>query len=128
MGCTWQVIQHIDVHHSDECRVKFMSEVTIYDPSMLLWIYESVCDKRNSLRKWAYSMKGITSKDHKLLVQGKWFSQIPVMFTEGIHDVYLFKENVNMVKGFKNLQQMVCCQYLISLPGPILTLLSSWII
>ena len=44
-----------------------MSEVTIYDSSMLLWIDESGCD-RKSLRKEAYSMKGMTSKDHKLLV------------------------------------------------------------
>ena len=39
-------------------------------------------------------MKGMTSEDHKLLVQGKWFSEIPVMSTEGIH-VHLFKGNVN---------------------------------
>ena len=35
------------------------------------------------------------SEDHKLLVQGKSFSEIPVMSTEGIHDVYLFDGNVN---------------------------------
>ena len=89
------VIQHIDVHRSDECRAKFMSDVTIYDPSMLLWIDESGCDKRNSLRKRAYSMKGMTPKDHRLLVRGKRFSAIPVMSTEGIHDVYLFEGNIN---------------------------------
>ena len=71
MGCTRQVMQHIDVHCSDECRAKFMSEVTIYGPSMLLWIDESGCDKRNSLRNQAYSMKGMTPKDHKLLVREK---------------------------------------------------------
>ena len=62
---------------------------------MLLWIDESGCDKRNSLRKRAYSMKGMTPKDHRLLVRGKRFSAIPVMSTEGIHDVYLFEGNVN---------------------------------
>lgn len=46
MGCSRQVhvIQHILVQHSEELRAKFMAEISVYDPSMLVWIDESGCD------------------------------------------------------------------------------------
>ncbi len=47
MGCTRQVIQRIALQCSEEMRAKFMAEVSMYDPSMLLWIDKSGCDQRN---------------------------------------------------------------------------------
>lgn len=32
MGFTRQ--EHIDVHHSDECRAKFMSKISMYDSTI----------------------------------------------------------------------------------------------
>ena len=43
MGCTRQVIQHIAVQRSDELRAKFMADVSVYDPSMLICTDESGC-------------------------------------------------------------------------------------
>ena len=63
MGCTRQVTQHIALQRSDECRARFMAEVSVYDESMLIWIDESGCDKRNSVRKRAYGISGITPTD-----------------------------------------------------------------
>ena len=37
-----------------------MAEVSVYDPSMLIWIDESGCDRRHSRHKRAYSLRGIT--------------------------------------------------------------------
>ena len=90
-----QVIQHIDMHRSDESRAMFMAEISMYDPTMLVWIDESGCDKRNSLRKHAYSMKGLTPRDQRLMVRGTRYSAIPVMSTEGMHDVCLLEGTVN---------------------------------
>ena len=95
MGFTRQVIQHIDVHRSGESRATFMAEVSMYDPTMLVWIDESGFDKRNSLRKYAYSIKGLTPRDQRLMVRGTCYSAIPVMSTEGIHDVCLLEDTVN---------------------------------
>ena len=53
MGCTRQVIQHVALWRSDECRAKFMAEISMYDPSMLVWIDESGFDKRDCVRKRA---------------------------------------------------------------------------
>ena len=42
MGCSRQVIKHIPVQHSEEMRAKFMAEISVYDPSMLLSQHEKL--------------------------------------------------------------------------------------
>ena len=95
MGCTRQVIRHIAIQRSDAMRAKFMSEISSYDPSMFVWIDESGCDRRNSTRKFGYSIRGIPPVDHRLLVRGTRYSAIPVMSVAGIHDVYLAEGSVD---------------------------------
>ena len=51
MGCTRQVIRYVALQQSEAMRAKFMAEVSLYDPSMLVWIDESGCNRRNSIRK-----------------------------------------------------------------------------
>ena len=58
MGCTRQVLQHIALQRDEEQRARFMAEVSVYDPSMLLWIDESGCDRCHSMRKRAYAVRG----------------------------------------------------------------------
>ena len=95
MGCTQQVIERVALQRSDELRAKFMAEVSVYDPSMLLWVDESGCDRRNCMRKRGYSLRGMTPQDHRLMVRGTRYSAIPVVSLEGIHNVYLAEGNVN---------------------------------
>jgi len=38
MGCTRQVIRSVAIQQSDAMRAKFMTEISIYDPSMFLWL------------------------------------------------------------------------------------------
>ena len=58
MGSSRQVIRHVAIQRSDELRAKFMSEISMYDPSTFVWTDESGCDRRNSARKFGYSLKG----------------------------------------------------------------------
>ena len=95
MGCTRQVIQRISLQRSDEARAKFIAEVSAYDPSMLVWIDESGCDRRNSIRRHGYSIRGVTPQDHRLLIRGKRYSAIPILSLQGIHDVGLLEGSVN---------------------------------
>ena len=95
MGCTRQTIRYVALQRSDAMRAKFMAEVSIYDPSMLVWIDESGCDRRNSTRKYAYSVRGIHPVDHRILIRGTRYSAIPVMSVQGIHDVFLSEGTVN---------------------------------
>ena len=95
MGCTRQVIRSVAIQQSDAMRAKFMAEVSIYDPSMFLWLDESGCDRRNMLRKYGYSIRGIRPVDHRLLVRGTRYSALPVMSITGLHDLYLAEGTMN---------------------------------
>ena len=72
MGCTRQVMRRVAIQRSDTLRARFMAEASIYDPRMLVWLDETGCDRRNTLRK--YSLRGIPVCDYRLLVRGKRYS------------------------------------------------------
>ena len=91
MGCLRQVIRHVALQRSEYARAKFMAEVSVYDPSMLIWVDESGSDRRNSTRKYGYSIRGIRPVDHRILIRGVRYTTIPVMSIDGIDDVYITK-------------------------------------
>ena len=95
MGCTSQVMQHVALQQSEEERAHFMARVSVYDPFMLIWLDESGCDGRNSRRKRAYSVRGITPTKHEFLIRGTRYSAIPVMSMQGLHDLCLLEGSVN---------------------------------
>ena len=95
MGCTRQRMRHVAIQQSESMRAKFMAEISIYDPTMFLWIDESGFDNWNSIRKFGYSLRGMRPVDHRLLVRGIRYSAIPVMSTTGVHDLYLAEGSVN---------------------------------
>ncbi len=51
------MIRHVATQQSEERFARFMAEVSVYDPAMLLWIDESGCDRRDSIRKYGYSVR-----------------------------------------------------------------------
>ena len=95
MGCSRQVMRSVAIQSSDALRSRFMADISIYDPQMLVWLDETGYDRRNTLRKYGYSLRGIPVCDHHLLVRGKRYSAIPVMSLDGIHDVYVTEGTVN---------------------------------
>lgn len=95
MGCTRQTMHHVAIQRSDELRARFMAEVSVYDPMMLVWLDETGCDRRNTIRKYGYSIRGLPLSDHRLLVRGVRYTAIPVVSLEGIHDVYLKEGTMN---------------------------------
>ena len=71
MGCSRQVIRHVALQRSEYARAKlFMAKVSVYDPFVLIWVNESGSDtsKRNSTRKYGYSIRGIRPVDHRILI------------------------------------------------------------
>ena len=60
-----------------------------------IWLDESGCDRRNTVRKYGYSLRGMPMSDHRILVRGKRYSVIPIISLEGIHDVYITEGTVN---------------------------------
>ena len=104
MGCTRQVMRRVAIQRSDTLRARFMAEVSIYDPIMLVWQDETCCDRRNTLCKYGYSLRGIPVCDYSLLVRGKRYSAIPVISLDGIHDVYSTGRNLLILCGTASYQ------------------------
>ena len=56
MGC-YRVIPYVAIQWSEEQRVRFIADISANDPS-IIWIDESGCDVWNSMRKFAYILRG----------------------------------------------------------------------
>ena len=61
----------IALQQSETKRIQFMSEVSVYDPDMLIWIDETCSTRRNSIRSYGYSLRGTRPCTHKLRVSGE---------------------------------------------------------
>ena len=55
-----------------------MAEISLFHPDMLIWIDETGSDRRNSIRKYGYSLRGIPARVFQLHVGGKRISAIGV--------------------------------------------------
>ena len=95
MGCSRQGMLSVAIQRLDTLRSRFMADISIYDPQMLVWLDETGCNRRNTLRKYGYRLRGIPVCDHCLLVRGKQYLAIPVMSLDGIHDIYVTEGTVN---------------------------------
>ena len=91
LGMTRQKIQHIALQRCDVQRADFVANVmSVYDSSLLLFIDETGCDRRNSLRKYGYAIRGCTPQS-SLRYRGLRYSAIGIMSVGGIEDVYITK-------------------------------------
>ena len=54
---------------------------------MLIFVDETGADRRNLLRKHAYSIRGRSMRDHALLARGEHISAIGIMSSAGLLDV-----------------------------------------
>ena len=79
MGCTRQVICQIPIQRSEMMRAKFMAEISVYDPSMLVWLDESGCDRRNAIRKYGYSVRGMRPVEYRIFARGVRYPAIPII-------------------------------------------------
>ena len=94
-GLTRKKVRTIALQQSESRRIEYMAEVSVFHPDMLIWIDETGSDRRNSIRKYGYSLRGMPAQVFQLRVGGKRISAIPVLTTRGIEDVYTSKETIN---------------------------------
>lgn len=80
---------------SEELRAKYLTDVSIFEPEMLIFVDETGSDKRAALRKYGYAPRGRQAVSEKLLVKGKRYSAIAGLHMGGMLDVYVTAENVN---------------------------------
>ena len=80
---------------SEELRAKFLIDVSVFEPEMLIFVDETGSDKCAALRKYGYALRGRQAVSGRLLVKGKWYSAIAGLHMGGMLDVYVTAENVN---------------------------------
>ena len=64
----------------------------LYTPDMFVFIDETGADRRDTLRKYGYSLRGKPATKKSLLVRGQRVSAIACMSMDGILDVKIHKE------------------------------------
>ena len=71
-----------------------MAEISFLDSNMLVWLDETGSDRRNSIRKYGYGLRGMTPVDH-LKVWGTRLSCIGIWSMRGMEDVHVHEGTVN---------------------------------
>ena len=89
MGLTRKKMRTIATQRSDIARTHFMVKVENMGADTFIWVDETGSDKRNALRKYAYSLRGVTPINHCLYTSGRRISAIFAISTRGVEDVYL---------------------------------------
>ena len=75
-----------------------MEEMAYLDADMLVWLDECGSTRRNEVRKYGCSLRGLTPISYtinKLLVHGQRLSAISVVTTRRIEDVFITNKSVN---------------------------------
>ena len=90
--------QKLCIHASqrdEEIREKFVRDVSLYPRETLLFIDETGSDRRDTLRKRGYSLRGQPAVKQNLVVRGQHVSAIAAMSVEGIVALELVRGGVN---------------------------------
>ena len=90
-GFTYQKLRIVATQQDQFCRQVFISDMSVYNRDMLIFIDETGADRRNCIRKYGYSMRGKPLKTHRLLVRGERVSAIACISTAGLLDVMTVK-------------------------------------
>ena len=95
LGMTRQKMRHVAIQRCDVQRARYISEIMDFNPKTLIFIDETGSNRRNTIRKYGYSLRGMTPVSHKFTVYGKRLSAIGILTYRGIEDVYIAEGNVN---------------------------------
>ena len=102
LGLTRQKMKQVAIRRSDVLRAQYMAEMSAFD---LVFIDETGSERRNSIRQYAYGLRGITPVQYQLCVYGKRISGIGILTTQGMEDVYIVEGNVNGAIFFQFIQR-----------------------
>ena len=68
---TRQRLHLVAMQQDQFLREKFIIDMSLYSPNMLVFIDETGADRRNTLRKYSYSLRGKPATQEVLLVRGE---------------------------------------------------------
>ena len=90
-GFTRQKLSLIAIQRDEFIRQQYMIDVSLYEPEMLIFLDETGADRRQLLRKYGYSLRGIPLKKQTMLVRGERVSGIAFMSVNGLLDVSIVR-------------------------------------
>ena len=88
-------IQAVALQQSEELRQRCRTEMELYEPDMLVFVDESGADRRDSLRKFGYSLRGKRTRAQKLVARGRHVSAICAMSLSGVLECQFENGSVN---------------------------------
>ena len=106
-GFTRQRLKLYALQQDEGLRRKFALDVSIFNAEMLVFLDESGCDNRDSLRKMGYSLRGKPARKQKLFVRGEHVSVLCTMSVEGILSCNLVRGGVNGEKFIDFIEKCV---------------------
>lgn len=86
-GFTRQRLQTVALQQDKLLRQQFSLDVSVYSPEMFVFVDETGADRRNTLRKYGYSIRGKPPKKYSFLTRGIRVSAIACMSIAGLLDV-----------------------------------------
>ena len=95
VGFTRQKLKVVAKKRDEDLRAQFACDVAMYKPEMLVFLDETGSDRRDSLRKYGYSLRGRPAVSQKLLVRGERVSAIAFMSVHGLLDLKIVSGSVD---------------------------------
>ena len=104
---TRQKMRTIALQRDVFLRQQFINDVSVYNSDMFIFLDETGADRRNSIRKYGYSIRGKRPINHRLLVRGKRVSGLALISINGLLDVKIQNENTNADSFYDFVQEYV---------------------
>ena len=95
LGLTRQVMRRVMVQRTDVQRARFLCDIQQFKPEHFVFVDETGSNRRNSLRKYGYGIRGLTPVSHQIRIHSQRITAIGVMSQRGIEDAYITKKSVN---------------------------------
>ena len=92
---TRQKMSVVARQRNEELRQEFVADVSVFESHMFVYLDETGTDRRDTIRKYGYSLQGKTPRSSQLLYRGDRISALAIMSYSGIMDVHIEHENVN---------------------------------
>ena len=102
---TRRKLRYIALQRDEFLRQKFILDVSTYNREMLIFLDEIGADRRNTLRKYGFSIRGKPAQKHSLLVRGEHVSGITLISVNGLLDVDVVKGSVDGDKFYDFVQK-----------------------
>ena len=95
LGFSRKKLRQVALQRSEEKRIEFLEEMAYIDADMLVWLDETGSDRRDAVRKYGYSLRGMTPVSYTLAGRGKRLSAISTISTRGVEDVFITDKTFN---------------------------------